>query len=55
MEPNLMIHTAAVLLAITALGGMAMAGVRFAADKQPPAWLAMVHGLLAAAPATVLI
>ena len=42
MEPMLMVRTAAVLLAITALGGLAMAGVRFAGEKQPPAWLAMV-------------
>ncbi len=55
MEPTLMIRTAAVLLAVTALGGLAMAGVRFAADKQPPAWLAMLHGLLAGAAVTLLI
>ncbi len=55
MEPTLMIRTAAVLLTITALGGVAMAGMRFASDKQPPAWLAMVHGLLAAAAVTLLI
>ena len=30
MEPMLMIRTAAVLLTITALGGLALAGVRFA-------------------------
>jgi hypothetical protein len=55
MEPNLMIRTAAVLLTITALGGLAMAGIRFSGDKQPPAWLAMLHGLLAAAAVTLLI
>jgi hypothetical protein len=55
MEPTLMIRAAAVLLTITALGGLAMAGVRFAGDKQPPAWLAMLHGLLAAAAVTLLI
>ncbi|MEO8921407.1 MAG: hypothetical protein ABI330_01015 [Caldimonas sp.] len=55
MEPTLMIRTAAVLLAITALGGLVMAGVRFASDKQPPAWLAMLHGLLAGAAVTLLI
>ena len=55
MEPTLMIRTAAVLLTVTALGGLAMAGVRFAADKQPPAWLAMLHGLLAGAAVTLLI
>jgi hypothetical protein len=55
MEASLFVRTAAVLLAITALGGLAMAGIRFAADKQPPAWLAMVHGLLAGAAVTLLI
>ena len=55
MEPTLMIRTAAVLLTITALGGLAMAGMRLASDKQPPAWLAMVHGLLAGAALTLLL
>jgi len=55
MEPILMIRTAAVLLTVAALGGLAMAGMRLASDKQPPAALAMVHGLLAAAAATLLI
>jgi hypothetical protein len=55
MEPTLMIRTAAVLLTITALGGLAMAGMRFASDKQPPTWLAMLHGLLAGAAVTLLI
>lgn len=55
MEPTLIIRTAATLLAITALGGLAMAGIRFSGDKQPPAWLAMLHGLLAGAAVTLLI
>jgi hypothetical protein len=55
MEPILMVRTAAVLLTLTALGGLAMAGIRFAGDKQPPAWLAMLHGLLASAAVTLLI
>jgi len=55
MNATLMIRTAAVLLIITALGGLAMAGMRFSGDKQPPAWLAMLHGVLAAAAATLLI
>jgi hypothetical protein len=55
MEPTLMIRTAAVLLTITALGGLTLAGIRFASDKQPPAWLAMLHGLLAAAAVTLLL
>ena len=55
MEPMLMVRTAAVLLAIAALGGMALAAIRFAGTQQPPAWLAMIHGLLAAAAITLLI
>ncbi len=55
MEPTLFVRTAAVLLTITALGGLAMAAIRFASDKQPPAWLAMLHGLLAGAALTLLI
>ncbi len=54
MEAMLMVRTAAVLLVITALGGLAMAGIRFGGDKQPPAWLAMLHGLLAGAALTLL-
>ena len=54
MEPMLMVRTAVVLLAITALGGLAMAGIRFGGNKQPPAWLAMLHRLLAGAAVTLL-
>ena len=55
MEPMLMVRTAAVLLAVTALGGLAMAGIRFASEKQPPTGLAMLHGLLAGAALTLLL
>jgi len=54
MEPMLMVRTAAVLLAITALGGLALAGISFSGDRRPPAWLAMLHGLLAGAAITLL-
>jgi hypothetical protein len=47
--------TAIVLLVITALGGLAMAGMRFAGKEYPPASLAMLHGVLAAAAVTLLI
>ena len=50
-----MLVTATVLLALTALGGMVMAGIRFARATNPPAWLAMLHGLLASAGLTLLI
>ncbi len=55
MEPMLMMKTATVLLAITALGGLAMAGMRFSGRPNPPAALAMLHGLLAGAAATLLL
>ena len=55
MEPILFMKTACVLLAITAVGGLVMAGMRFAGKPQPPAWLAMVHGLLAGAAVTLLL
>lgn len=55
MESILFLQTASVLLAITAVGGLAMAGMRFAGKPQPPTWLAMLHGLLAGAAITLLL
>ena len=55
MEAILFMKTACVLLAITALGGLAMAGMRFANRPAPPAWLAMLHGFLAGAAVTLLL
>lgn len=55
MESILYLKTACVLLAITAVGGLAMAGIRFAGKPQPPTWLAMLHGLLAGAAVTLLL
>jgi hypothetical protein len=55
MEPLTLMKTACVLLAITAVGGLAMAGMRFASKPNPPAWLAMLHGLLAGAALTLLL
>lgn len=52
MESVLFLQTACVLLAVTAVGGLAMAGMRFAGKPHPPAWLAMLHGLLAGAALT---
>jgi hypothetical protein len=46
---------AMILLGIAALGGLTMAGIRFAGAPRPPTWLAMLHGLLAAAGLTLLI
>lgn len=44
-----------VLFAIAAAGGLAMAGIRVFANRNPPAWLAMLHGLLASAGLTLLL
>ncbi len=55
MVPLLMMKTACVLLAIAALGGLAMAGIRLAGTPRPPTWLAMLHGFLAGAAVTLLL
>ena len=55
MNAIAMLRTALVLLAIAALGGVAMAAVRLSKNINPPSWLAMLHGLLAAAGATLLL
>ena len=55
MEPALVLRTAVVLLAIAALGGLVMAGMRFAGKPHPPSSLAMLHGFLAAAAVTLLL
>jgi hypothetical protein len=49
-----MLLTAICLLALTAVGGLAMAAIRFTRKHNPPAWLAMLHGLLAASGLTLL-
>jgi glucose uptake protein GlcU len=55
MDAISMMRVAAGLLAIAALGGLAMAFVRFTRKVNPPAWLAMLHGFLAAAALTLLL
>lgn len=55
MNAMLMMQTAAVLLAIAAIGGAVMAVIRFSGKPHPPTWLAMVHGLIAAAALTLLL
>ena len=55
MEPLLVMKTACVLLAIAALGGLVMAGMRFSGKPQPPIALAMLHGFLSAAAVTLLL
>ena len=55
MEPVLILRTSTILLAIAAVGGLVMAGIRFAGERQPPTALAMLHGFLAAAAVTLLL
>lgn len=55
MDSKVMIETATGLLALTAVGGIVMAGMRFAGAERPPSWLAMLHGLLAGAGLTLLL
>ena len=50
-----MLRTAVVLLAITALGGLLMAGIRFSGRPHPPTIITMLHGLLAASGLTLLL
>lgn len=55
MDPVLAVRVSAWLLAIGAVGGLAMAVIRFTSDRQPPPALSMLHGFLAAAAVTVLL
>jgi len=54
MNPMTMLQSASVLLILTAGGGVAMALQRLAKKSNPPNWLAMAHGLLAASGLTLL-
>lgn len=54
MDAKTILQTATVLLAITALGGLLMAFIRFSGADRPPSWLAMLHGLLAGSGLTLL-
>jgi hypothetical protein len=55
MDTQTMLRTAIVLLAVTAVGGLLMAGMRFSGRPHPPSFLAMVHGLLAASGLTLIL
>lgn len=55
MDVQTLLRTAVVLLAITALGGLVMAGIRFSGRPRPPIAIAMLHGLLAASGLTLLL
>jgi hypothetical protein len=53
MDAITMLQAAVGVFAIAALGGLAMAGIRLFGNRNPPAWLSMLHGLLAAAGVTL--
>ena len=55
MSVAAMLQTATILLILTALGGAAMAAQRLTKRVNPPSWLAMAHGFLAAAAFTLLV
>lgn len=55
MNIQTVLYAVIVLFAIAAAGGLVMAGVRSFGDRNPPAWLAMLHGLLAGAGLTLLL
>jgi hypothetical protein len=55
MDIQTLLVTVVVLFTLAALGGIAMAAVRLGTGRNPPAWLALGHGLLAAAGLTLLI
>ena len=55
MNTPLLLQSSAWLLVVTAGGGLVMAFIRFLGQgSNPPAWLAMLHGFLAAAGVTLL-
>jgi glucose uptake protein GlcU len=55
VDPNLIVKTATVLLTLGILGGLIMAITRFRGKPRPATWLAMLHGLAAAAALTLLL
>lgn len=55
MRIEVLLWVVIALFAIAAAGGLVMASVRIFSDRNPPAWLAMLHGLLAGAGLTLLI
>jgi hypothetical protein len=50
-----MLIAAAVLFAIAALGGLALAFIHFKQDRNPPGALAALHGVLAATALVILL
>jgi hypothetical protein len=55
MDGSTMIKVATILIALTAAGGVVMAGIRFMGADRPPSSIAMLHGVMAAAALTLLL
>jgi hypothetical protein len=55
MDVQTLLVTVVVLFTVAALGGLAMAAMRLGTGRNPPAWLAMLHGMLGAAGLTLLL
>ena len=55
MDAISMVSAATWIFIVAALGGVLMAVIRFGSGRNPPAWLAFLHGLLAAAGLTLLV
>ena len=55
MEFLSMLQIAVIVFALAAAGGLLMAAIRMMSNTNPPSWLAMGHGLLAAAGLTLAI
>ena len=55
MDTATMLETAAILLGLASLGALTMLFIRFGQERNPPTWLAMAHGFLAAAGVTLLV
>jgi hypothetical protein len=55
MDAISMLRTAVILFALTAVLGVVMAGIRFARGANPPAWVSLVHGLLAGSALTLVL
>ena len=54
MDTHTILFVACVLLGIAAAGGIVMALIRLGKKTNPPHWIAMLHGFIAAAGVTLL-
>lgn len=54
MDTRTILFSACVLFALAAAGGIVMALIRLGGRRNPPHWIAMLHGFIAAAGVTLL-